>query len=125
MTAPIDSRRRFAAPSWRVKVSIALLSTLVSLLLLEGALRWYTYRNDAGTRSNFERIARSDLSSRPERNRTLGEIIDIQPQAAPGEDPFAFSILMNELGRWETGAARRVQNEIAEAIAIDLAKNER
>lgn len=41
---------------------------------------------------------------------------------APGKQPVAFSIFMNDLGRWETGAARRVQNQIAEMVALELAK---
>lgn len=41
---------------------------------------------------------------------------------AEGRAPIAFSILMNDLGRWETGAARRVQNEIAEMLALELTR---
>jgi D-alanyl-D-alanine carboxypeptidase/D-alanyl-D-alanine-endopeptidase (penicillin-binding protein 4) len=41
---------------------------------------------------------------------------------AEGRAPIAFSILMNDLGRWETGAARRVQNEIAEMLALELVR---
>jgi D-alanyl-D-alanine carboxypeptidase/D-alanyl-D-alanine-endopeptidase (penicillin-binding protein 4) len=35
-----------------------------------------------------------------------------------GETPIAFSILMNDLNKWQIGAARNVQNQIAEAIAM-------
>jgi D-alanyl-D-alanine carboxypeptidase/D-alanyl-D-alanine-endopeptidase (penicillin-binding protein 4) len=35
-----------------------------------------------------------------------------------GETPVAFSILMNDLEKWQIGAARGVQNQIAEAIAM-------
>jgi D-alanyl-D-alanine carboxypeptidase/D-alanyl-D-alanine-endopeptidase (penicillin-binding protein 4) len=40
---------------------------------------------------------------------------------AVGRPPVAFSILMNDLGRWETAAARDVQDRIVEALAADRA----
>jgi D-alanyl-D-alanine carboxypeptidase/D-alanyl-D-alanine-endopeptidase (penicillin-binding protein 4) len=40
---------------------------------------------------------------------------------AADKSPVAFSIIMNDLDRWETGAARRVQNEIAQMVALELA----
>ncbi len=39
---------------------------------------------------------------------------------AVGRRPVAFSILMNDLGRWETGAARGVQNEIAQMLTVEI-----
>lgn len=38
----------------------------------------------------------------------------------PGRHPLAFSILFNDLGRWETGKARRVQDTIVVALADAL-----
>ncbi len=44
---------------------------------------------------------------------------------APGRPPIAFSILFNDLGRWETNAARKVQDRIAAAVAAYAAATAR
>jgi D-alanyl-D-alanine carboxypeptidase/D-alanyl-D-alanine-endopeptidase (penicillin-binding protein 4) len=91
----------------------------------------FRYRSDfiaslavAGTEGTLRKRLRESPARQWVRGKTgtLDGVSALSGYAgAEGQTPYAFSILMNDLGRWETGAARRVQNQIAEQLSIEAA----
>ncbi len=94
--------------------------------------RDFRYRSDfvaslavAGTEGTLRKRLKSSSARRWIRGKTgtLNGISALSGYAgAEGGSLYAFSILFNDLDRWETGTARKTQNRIAEQLATEAAR---